>query len=39
MTDVAAPAAFPEPVVDRRTRRLLDAPFLPLLIRLAWPTC
>ncbi|WP_428031426.1 MATE family efflux transporter [Ancylobacter sp.] len=32
MTEAAA-----EPVVDHRTRRLLEAPILPLLIRLAWP--
>ncbi|HZX83237.1 MAG TPA: MATE family efflux transporter, partial [Reyranella sp.] len=37
MTDAAAPAALPEPAVDHRTRRLLEAPILPLLIRLAWP--
>ena len=41
MTEAASvpgmPAAFPEPTVDHRTRRLLEAPILPLLIRLAWP--
>lgn len=31
-TPVAAPAA-----VDARTRRLLEAPIVPLLVRLAWP--
>lgn len=40
MTDVAAAmgeARDRETPVDPRTRRLLEAPVLPLLIRLAWP--
>ncbi|MFG1372792.1 MATE family efflux transporter [Xanthobacter oligotrophicus] len=39
--DEAAPAdvasAETAPAVDARTRRLLEAPIVPLLIRLAWP--
>ncbi|GGF85878.1 MATE family efflux transporter [Azorhizobium oxalatiphilum] len=40
MTDIATalPAAVAEErPADHRTRRLLEAPILPLLIRLAWP--
>lgn len=40
MTQVSATAAAPpisETPVDPRTRRLLEMPVLPLLIRLAWP--
>ncbi|GAB4070963.1 MATE family efflux transporter [Ancylobacter sonchi] len=41
MTDIAATSPVPDtPLgtgIDHRTRRLLEAPILPLLIRLAWP--
>ncbi|MCB4767860.1 MATE family efflux transporter [Ancylobacter sp. Lp-2] len=41
MTDIAATSPVPgTPLgagIDHRTRRLLEAPILPLLIRLAWP--
>jgi Na+-driven multidrug efflux pump len=37
MTDQAIGAAAPFPRVDSRTRRLLDAPVLPTLLRLAAP--
>lgn len=46
MTDLAAEAddittaavrPSPAPVIDARTRRLLEAPVVPLLLRMAWP--
>lgn len=39
MTDVAEapPAALAPGAIDLRTRRLLEAPVVPLLLRMAWP--
>lgn len=34
---VAVPAEASRPALDPRTRRLLEAPIAPLLLRLAWP--
>jgi Na+-driven multidrug efflux pump len=35
---VAVPAEASRPALDPRTRRLLEAPIAPLLLRLAWPS-